>query len=163
MKSFFHLQSFQIYNILLFILFCIIVNPNSSLYLLYYSLYVLFHFILIYLCIYHFKKVLYYIYFLYGLSLDILWFNEIGPHLICFMSILFFTNLFRKYLYNLNSLKTYILLICLLVLMIFIELLSSNILFDLKINFFFIMQISIISIFLSFPIFIFFSKIDKIK
>ena len=163
MQLFFNLKSFHIYNLILIILFCILVNPNNDLYIIYYSLYSVFHFLIIYLSVYHYKNILYPIYFFYGLGIDLLWFNEIGPHLLNFLFVLFFINLFRKYLYNLNSFKTYSVLLVILLLMILNESMISSILFDFDLKFIFMIQILVLSIILSFPIFIIFSKIDRIK
>ena len=85
MRSFLHLTSFQVYNVILLVIFAIVVNPINDLLILYYSLYCVFHFLIIYLGIYHYRKSLYFIFFLYGLGLDLLWINEIGPHLLTFV------------------------------------------------------------------------------
>ena len=111
MRSLLHLNSFRVYNLLLAILFSIIVNDNNSFSLIYSSFYCTFHFFLIYLGLYYYRKRLYLIYFLYGLGLDLLWLNEIGPHLLVFMFVLVFFNLSSKYLYNLDSFKIYIVLL----------------------------------------------------
>jgi hypothetical protein len=163
MQSFFKLKPFHIYNIILFILFSLIVNKNQNLIILYYSIYSAFHILLIYLGIYHYRSILFIIYFLYGLILDILLFNEIGPHLLVFMITLIFLKLLLKYLYGLNSFKIYILLIFMQSLMIFSEIFLGYIFFDFKFDFIFFIKIIILCMILSYPIFILFSKIDQIK
>ena len=79
MRFFLHPKPFYIYNIILVILFSLIINPNKDILIIYYTFYCIFHFVLIYLGVYYFNKILYFIYFFYGLGLDILWLNEIGP------------------------------------------------------------------------------------
>ena len=104
-----HLKSFIVYNLILLIIFSIITNSNHNFSIIYTSLYCAFHFLLIYLTIYHNKKILYLIYFFYGLFLDIIWLNEIGPHLITFMLMIGLLNLSLKYgklCYD-TDLKTY--------------------------------------------------------
>ena len=66
-------------------------------------------------------------------------------------------------MYNLNPFKTYSVLLVVLLLMILNELMISSILFDFDLKFIFMIQILVLSIILSFPVFIIFSKIDRIK
>jgi len=94
--------------------------------------------------------------------MDIFWLNEIGPHLFTFMLILAVVNKSRKYLTNLSAFKIYIFILFLQLLMILVEKFISYILFSNPFDSMFFLKISIISIILSYPIFILFSKIDKI-
>ena len=158
-----HLNSFYIYNLLLVVFFSIIVNDDQSFSLIYSSFYCIFHFLLIYLGVYYYRKYLYLIFFLYGLGLDLLWLNEIGPHLLVFMLILVFFNLSSKYLYNLDSFQIYIILLVLQIFMISIEIFLSYLLFGFNFDFTYLIQIIILSMILSFPIFLIFSKIDQLK
>ena len=151
MRSLLHLNSFQVYNLLLIIFFSIIVNDNNSFSLIYSSFYCTFHFFLIYLGLYYYRKLLYLIYFLYGLGLDLLWLNEIGPHLLVFMFVLVFFNLFSKYLYNLNSFKIYIVLLILQLFMISIEIFFSYLLFGFNFDLNYLFQIIILSLILIIP------------
>ena len=162
MLTFMHLKSFFVYNLILLIIFSIITNSNHNFSIIYTSLYCAFHFLLIYLTIYHNKKILYLIYFFYGLFLDIIWLNEIGPHLITFMLMIGLLNLSLKYLYNLNQFKMYLFLYLLQISMIFIEMFLSIFLFNIYFDFYYIIQILILSIIISYPVFIIFSKIDNI-
>ena len=163
MRSFLHLTSFQVYNIILLIIFAIVVNPINDLLIIYYSLYCIFHFLLIYLGIYYYRKSLYIIFFLYGLGLDLLWINEIGPHLLTFVFLLLILLLFKKYIINFNYLRIYFFLILLQILMIFIEIFLTFILFNNPINLIFMIKLFLLSIVLSYPLFVVFSKIDLIK
>jgi len=163
MHSFLRLNSFKIYNILLIIVFSIIVNDNHSFPLIYTAFYCIFHFLIIYLGVYYYRKQLYFIYFLYGLGLDIFWLNEIGPHLIVFMSMLVFFNLSTKYFYNLSSFKIYVVLIIIQLTMISFEVFVSFFLLNFSFNLNYFIQIYLSTLLLSFPIFLFFSKIDKYK
>ena len=92
-----------------------------------------------------------------------LWINEIGPHLLTFVFLLLILQLFKKYIINFNYLRIYFFLILLQILMIFIELFLSLILFSYPINLFFMIKVFILSLVLSYPLFIIFSKIDLIK
>ena len=163
MRSFLHLTSFQVYNVLLLVIFAIVVNPINDLLILYYSLYCIFHFLIIYLGIYHYRKSLYIIFFLYGLGLDLLWINEIGPHLLTFLFLLVILQFFKKYIISFNYLRIYFFLILLQILMIFIEIFLTFILFGNPMNLFFMIKLFILSLVLSYPLFIIFSKIDLIK
>ena len=163
MQSFLKLDSFKIYNIILLIVFCIIVNPLYGFTFFYLSIYCIFHFLLIYLGIYHYKKILYLLYFFYGLGLDILLFNEIGPHLFVFMITLVMVKSFLKYLYILKYFQIYVLLLFSQIVMIFFEVLLLFIFFNISFNTIYLSQMFFISTILSYPLFILFYKIDQIK
>jgi len=158
-----HLNAYYIYNLLLIFIFSIIVNSNNLFSLIYISLYCLFHLLIIYLGIYYYRRSLYFIYFLYGLGLDILWLNEIGPHLMVFMFMLFFFHLSTKYWYNFNSYKIYIIILILQFIIINLEIMFSYLLFQYSISLNYFLQIFFISALVSLPAFLFFSYIDKFK
>ena len=156
-----YLRSFYIYNFLLIITFSVLINPIKELEILNESLYCFFHFLLIYLAFYHFSKILYLIFFTYGLMIDIFFYNEIGPHIFSFILILTTINFLSKYLYDLNAKKIYFLLLFFQLCMIFIEIFLSFIFFNFIIYHIFITKIILLSVVLSYPIFIFFNKIDS--
>ena len=160
MLSFFNLNSFKIFNIFLIFIFSVVVNNNLNP-LLSLSFYCIFYLFIIYLGIYYFNKYLFIIFFFYGLFLDILLLNEIGPHLIVFILALFLLNISVKFLYNLSSFKVYCLIIFLQILMIFLQMIISYILFNVNFDSMHFMQIIFLTLILSYPIFLFFSKIDK--
>ena len=163
MHSILHPSAYYLYNLLLLIIFSVIVNSNNSFSLVYISFYCIFHLLIIYLGIYYYRKSLYFIFFLYGLGLDVLWLNEIGPHLVVFMFMLFFFNFSTKYWYNLNSYKIYIIILILQLMIISLEMMFSYVLFQYTVDLNYFIQILFISILLSFPTFLFFSYIDKFK
>ena len=116
----------------------------------------------IYLGIYYFRKLLYFIFFLYGLGLDIFWLNEIGPHLFVFMLYLIFVNFNIKYLYSLSSIKVYILIIILQFILVTLEMVITQVLFKINIDLVSYIKIIIFTIIFSYPLFILFLRIDKI-
>ena len=154
---------FVCYNIILIILFSITVNYIESLSLINLMSYSFLHFVIIYLSIYYFRKILYPIFFIIGLGTDLLLINQIGPHIFIFMSILFFFNNFKKYFIHLNSIKIYSFILIIHAFMIFFEMFTSHLLFEYRFNFINFIQLIIISLIFSFPIFLLFSKIDNIK
>jgi len=163
MQSFLRFQPSYVYNLILFILFCVIVNSSNHFQIFYSSLYCIFHLLIIYLGVYHFRKRLYFLFFVYGLGLDILLLNEIGPHLLVFMVSIIILNLLLKYLTNLSSLKIYIFLLSFQLMMIFSEMFFAYLINNIKSDYTTLMQFIILVLLLSFPSFIVFSKIDKIK
>ena len=163
MRSILRPNAFYIFNLLLIFIFSIIVNSNNSFSLVYTSLYCIFHFLIIYLGIYYYRKALYFIFFLYGLGLDVLWLNEIGPHLIVFMFMLVFFNLTIKYWYSLNSNKIYVIILVLQFIIITLEIMFSYIFFQYSLSLNHFLQIFFISLLVSFPTFLFFSYIYKFK
>ncbi len=163
MQLFTYEKSFYIFNIILFLTFCLIANVNYNFLILYYFLYCFFHFLLIYLGVYHYGKILYLFYFIYGLILDLIWFDEIGPHLIVFMISLLILRFTLRHLYQLNSSKIYILLLFSQLVMIILESFLSSILFNYQLDYLIMLKIISISIILSYPIFLTLNKIDKIR
>ena len=162
MHPFLHLTSFKIYNVFLLFVFSVVVNNNlPSLFST--AFYCIFYLFIIYLGIYYYRKALFLLYFIYGLLLDILLLNEIGPHLFTFIIILFLLNFFVKFLYNLSSIKVYFLIIVLQILMIFFQMIISTLIFNINFNSIYFAQIVILTILLSYPSFLFFSRLDQFK
>jgi len=113
--------------------------------------------------IYYYRKKLYLVYFLYGLGLDMFWLNEIGPHLIVFMSSLIIFYLTFKYLNNFRKLNIYLILLVIQTTMILFEMIVSQLMFGHSFVFNNFLQIIFFSIIFSYPVFIIFSKIDRFK
>ena len=134
MPLFLHLTSFKIYNIFLIFIFSIIVSNNLPPFLST-SFYCIFYFLIVYLSIFFFRKYLFFLYFIYGLLLDIFLLNEIGPHLLIFILSLIFLNFLFKFLSNLASIKVYFFMIFFQILMIFMQMIISYLLFDINFNF----------------------------
>ena len=97
------------------------------------------------------------------IKLDFFLLNEIGPHLIVFILFLFFLNVSLKFLYNLSSIKLYFFILFLQILMIFMQMIISLSLFNIGFNVMYFNEIIFLSIILSYPIFLFFSKLDVFK
>ena len=158
-----YLNSFLLHNIFLFIVFCLSVTSIESIYFINILSYTVFHFIIIYLCLYYYKHSLYIILFMYGLGFDLLLITQIGPHLLAFMALLMIISQITKYLKKIDSIKIYLLIIFFVIGAIFFEMILSKLLFNYTININNLFYIVIISLLSSFPILFFFKKIDKIK
>jgi len=158
-----YLSSFTYYNLILFLLFSLSVSSFESLSIINLFSYVFLHFVIIYIGLYYYRRTLYTIYFLYGLGIDILLINQIGPHLFIFMTLLFFFHLTKKYFNYLSPQKIYFLILFILLLTILFEMVLTNLLFDYNFNLDQFLKISFISIISSYPIFIIFSKIDNLQ
>ena len=154
-------NSFIIYNILLIIFFSLTVNGVPLFPILNIIFYSIFHFLIIYLGIYYYRKKLYLVYFLYGLGLDLFLINEIGPHLIVFMLALIIFYLTFKYLNNLRKLNIYLMFLITQMTMICFEMIISQLMFGFSFHLNHFLEIVFLSIMLSYPIFIIFSKIDR--
>ena len=153
-------NSFIIYNILLIIFFSLTINGVPLFPILNIICYSIFHFLIIYLGIYYYRKKLYLIYFLYGLGFDLIWINEIGPHLIVFMLALMIFYLTFKYLNNLRKMNIYLMLLITQITMILFEMIISQLMFGFSFNLNYFLEIAFLSIIFSYPVFIIFSKID---
>ena len=95
-----YLVPFTYYNLILIILFSLSIGSIESFSIINSISYIFLHFVIIYLGLYYYRRTLYSIYFLYGLGIDILLINQIGPHLFIFMTLLFFF-LFKKKIFYL--------------------------------------------------------------
>ena len=162
MPSILHLTSFKIFNIFILFIFSVVVNNNLPS-IISTSFYCLFYLFIIYLGIFYYRKSLFLIYFIYGLLFDIFLLNEIGPHLLVFIITLFLLKITLKILYNLTSNKVYFFIILLQIIMITFQMIFGYVFYNIDFNFIHLIQIIFITLLLSYPIFLFFSKLDKFK
>ena len=121
-------------NIILIISFSISVNsfilfPNVN-----NAFYVLFHLTLIYLIFYHYHFYLYIVALIYGILFDILLFNNIGAHLITFISLLFLFVILKKYLIRLSSYQIILIYFITLIITLLIEQFLANLIHNYKFN-----------------------------
>ena len=148
-------------NIILIISFSISVNsfilfPNIN-----NAFYVLFHLTLIYLIFYHYHYYLYFVVLIYGILFDILLLNNIGVHLISFISILFSFILLRKYLIRLSSYQIIFIYFITLIIFLLFEQLLANLLYNYKINMSSFFNFFLISLIIFIPTVFLFTKLDK--
>ena len=148
-------------NIILIISFSISVNsfilfPNIN-----NAFYVLFHLTLIYLIFYHYHYYLYFVALIYGILFDILLLNNIGVHLISFISILFSFILLRKYLIRLSSYQIIFIYFITLIIFLLFEQLLANLLYNYKINMSSFFNFVLISLIIFIPTVFLFIKLDK--
>ena len=148
-------------NIILIISFSISVNSFILLPNINNSFYILFHLTFIYLIFYHYHYYLYLVALAYGILLDILLLNNIGAHIITFLSLLMIFVLLRKYLIRLSSFQIiFIYFITLIVLLLFEQFLA-NLINDYKFNMFLILNFFVISLIIFIPTVFLFNKLDK--
>ena len=157
-----YLVPFTYYNLILLLLFSLSVELLESFLLINSIAYVLFHYVLIYLGLYYHRKILYLIYFLYGLGIDLLLINQIGIHLPVFMILLFFFKQIKKYLQNLNSKKIYLAILLIQIITIFLEMIITSWFFGYTFDLYIYFKYILISLLISYPIFFIFIKIDKL-
>ena len=159
-----YLSPFIYYNLILFLLFSLSITSTKSFPIINSISYIYLHIVIIYLGLYYYRRTLYTIFFLYGLTIDILLINnQIGPHLFTFMTLLFFFNLTKKYIIYFSSKKIYLLILFIQFFIILLEMLLSNIFFDYYFSLEKYLKFVLISIISSYPIFFIFSKIDNLK
>ena len=163
MRLYRHLKPINIYFMLLIFSLAITVNAYPKFMFLNTIFYVFIHFIIIYTGIYYNNIYLYFIYFFSGIVLDIFLLNEIGPHVIIFMLLVFFFDKSQKILSTFNPLKIIILIFLSIILSIFSEQIVSQILFNYSFSLFYYLKIILLSFIFLFPTFYFFQKIDNFK
>ena len=148
-------------NIILIISFSISVNsfilfPNIN-----NSFYVLFHLTLIYIIFYHYHYYLYVVALIYGILFDILLLNNIGAHLITFLSLLFLFILLRKYLIRLSSYQIIFIYFITLIIILLIEQFLANLIHNYKFNMRSYLNFFLISLIMFVPTVFLFTKLDK--
>ena len=148
-------------NIILIISFSISVNsfilfPNVN-----NAFYVLFHLTLIYLIFYHYHYYLYVVALIYGILFDILLLNNIGTHLIAFLSLLIFFLLLRKFLIRLSSYQIIFIYFITLIFLLLIEQILANLIHNYKFNISSFFNFFLISLIIFIPTIFFFTKLDK--
>ena len=158
-----YLEPFTIYIIILFLLFSLSVSAVDFYSIVNLISYVFLHFLIIYLCLYYYRISLYLVYFFCGLGMDLLIVKQIGPHLFVFMMLLILFNLFKKYFKRLNSTKIFLLILLVEFTIIFLEQIISYQFFNYQIDYYNFLKLIIISLIISYPIFLLFYKIDNYK
>ena len=157
-----YLVPFTYYNLILIIIFSLSVGSVESFSIINSISYIIFHFVIIYIGLYYYRRTLYSIYFLYGLGFDILLINQIGPHLFTFMTLLFFFYLTKKYFIYFSSQRIYLLILFIQLLIILLEMLLTSFFFDYDFNLDKYLKFIFISIISSYPTLFIFSKIDNL-
>ena len=157
-----YLVPFTYYNLILLLLFSLSVELIESFLFINSVAYASFHYVIIYLGLYYYRKILYIIYFLYGLGIDLLLINQIGIHLPVFMILLFFFKQIKKYLQILNSKKIYLSILLIQIITIFLEMIIASWFFDYTFDLYIYFKYILISLLISYPIFFIFFRIDKL-
>ena len=158
-----YLVPFTYYNLILLLLFSLSAELIESFLFINSVAYVSFHYVIIYLGLYYYRKILYIIYFLYGLGMDLLLINQIGIHLPVFMILLFFFKQTKKYLQNLNSKKIYLAILLIQIIIIFLEMIITSWFFGYTFDLYIYFKYILISLLISYPIFFIFIRIDKLN
>ena len=148
-------------NIILIISFSISVNSFILMPTINNSFYVLFHLTFIYLIFYHYHYYLYLVALVYGILFDILLLNNIGAHLITFLSLLILFILIRKYLIRLSSYQIIFIYFITLIILFLIEQFLANLIHDYKFNMRSIFNFFLISLIIFIPTVFLFTKLDK--
>ena len=148
-------------NIILIISFSISVNsfilfPNVN-----NAFYILFHLTLIYLIFYHYHYYLYFVALIYGILFDILLLNNIGAHLITFLSLLILFILLRKYLVRLSSYQIIFVYFITLIILLLIEQFLANLIHNYKFNMSSFFNFFLISLIIFIPTVFLFTKLEK--
>ena len=158
-----YLVPFTYYNLILLLLFSLSAELIESFLFINSVAYVSFHYVIIYLGLYYYRKILYIIYFLYGLGIDLLLINQIGIHLPVFMILLFFFKQTKKYFQILNSKKIYLAILLIQIIIIFLEMIITSWFFGYTFDLYIYFKYILISLLISYPIFFIFIRIDKLN
>ena len=151
-----------IYQIILFLFFCISVNHFVDLRLINYVAYVFFHLTLIYLVFYYFNFFLFFIFFVYGILFDFFLINYISPHLLSFLSFILLFYFTKKYLLNFSANKISIIIFLSILIMFIEESLIAKILFNYPLKFDDLGWLFITTAAIFLPSLLIFSRIDNL-
>ena len=148
-------------HIILIISFSISVNSFISFPNINNAFYVLFHLTFIYLIFYHYHYYLYVVGFVYGVLFDILLFNNVGVHLITYLSLLILFILLRKYLIRLSSYQIILIYFITLIILLLFEQFLANLINNFKFDIFSFFNLFLISLIIFIPTIFLFTKLDK--
>ena len=150
-----------VFNIIIFITFCFIINSFSNFTNLNLIFYIFFHLTFIYTLFYYYHFTIYIIAFIYGIFLDIFLMNNIGIHLVSLLIIILIYNLLKKYLYQLSSNQISISILILLIFILSVELLIAKFFFNIKFDNYYFLKIQLLSVIIFIPSIFIFNKLDK--
>ena len=150
------------YHLILFVGFSISMNNLLEMPYINIFFYVFIHIVIIYLAFYYFHFLLYFVYLFYGIFIDYFLLNQIGPHLIVFIILLFFVSKFKRILFNIKSNRILLILIVTMYLMFLSEMILAELIANYNFDYIKFIQISVIGTFIIYPLIIIFSKIEKI-
>jgi len=150
-----------VFNIIIFITFCFIINSFYNFTNLNLIFYVFFHLTFVYTLFYYYHFTIYIVSFIYGILLDIFLINNIGIHLLPLVIIIPIYSLFKKFLYQLSSNQISIFILISLILLQSIELLIAKYFFNIKFDNFYFLKVQLFSIIIFIPSIFIFNKLDK--
>ena len=157
-----HLDSFKIYIFLILISTSVIIKGVPEFPIINFITYLFTHILLIYIGIYHFKIILFFIYFVIGFIFDVFLLNEIGTHTVTFVVLIMILSFLRKFYILMSSKVIFLLITILLFFTIICEMFISYILFDFRFDVSNLIRIFICYFIIAFPIYYIFNKIDRI-
>ena len=157
-----YFSSVYFYHSILFLSFSISLNNVIEFEYVNLFFYVLAHLLIIYLCFYYFHFFLYFVFFFYGVFFDIFLLNNIGPHLLVFIFLLVIISFLKKFLFNLSSIKIFFVIIVLMFLIFLFEMIFADIILNYNFDYYKYIQLCIIGVIIISPVFLLFSKIDRL-
>jgi len=158
-----HLKSIYIYFILLFISITTTISGLSFFLNLNIISYIFLHILLIYLGIYYNRNLLLFVFFIAGITLDVTLLNEIGPHMISFIIVIFCLDKMSKVLVNFNSFKMLCFIIFSLIVILSFEKIFIYVFYNYSFDFFSYVQLILLSLITLIPSFFLFQKIDNLE
>ena len=150
------------YHLILFLSFSISLNNLIEFEYVNLFFYVLAHLLIIYICFYYFNFFLYFVFFFYGIFFDIFLLNNIGPHLLVFIFLLFIVSFLKKFLFNLSSIKIFYVIIALMFLIFLFEMIFADIILNYNFDYYKYIKLCIISAITIYPLVFLFSKFDRL-
>ena len=99
--------------------------------------------------------------FVYGVLFDILLFNNVGVHLITYLSLLILFILLRKYLIRLSSYQIILIYFITLIILLLFEQFLANLINNFKFDIFSFFNLFLISLIIFIPTIFLFTKLDK--
>ena len=156
-----YFKPYIIYNIIFVITFSVSVNTFVNLQIINILFYIFFNLTLIYYIFYRYHYSIYFLALIYGVLFDIFLLNQIGSHLICFITLISLYIFFKNYLLLLSSYQVSLTIFSTLIFLIFSEFalayLMNNIYFSWSDFFMFL----IIALIIYIPYIFILNKIDK--
>ena len=152
---------FFVYNLFLLLSFSVSVNTLVNIQTINLLFYVFFHLTFIYFLFYYYNYTIFFLAFFYGVLFDIFLLNEIGPHLLSFIIIIFIFNIFKKFLFLLSPYQISITIFISLIGILFFDLIFAFIFNNIYFSFSLFMQYILISLVIFIPTIFLFNKLEK--
>ena len=155
------LNSYLIFNLILFVAFSISVNTFVGIENINIVSYIVFHTVFIYFLFYHYHYIIYIMALFYGIFFDLFLINSIGSHLVCFLILISIYSILKKYLFLLSSNQISATIFITVIIAIFFEIFFAFIFNNIYFDYYQLLKYFVVLLIIFIPTIFVLNKIDK--